>query len=237
MPYYKRRNRKRYRRKRPYHKKKGYRRANRLVSYTGGGLPRTFPLGKKFIFRTRYVETGRSLDVGALGSPVTAVYRLNSLYDPYQSGAGHQPLGFDQMMTMYDHYTVIGARARINLCNTDGSNPQLVIAHIKDDASVGYDIQQVLENGRSRWCTLSPSDGGQATKTMTVNFSAKKFFSKNVLQENAFSGDVSNNPSEQAYLHLTLAPADGSTDTLPVVYDITLEYIAVLTEPKTLASS
>lgn len=227
MPKYYRKKKRQYRKRKPYRKR--YRKKS--------SIPRTFPLGNKFLFKTRYVETAQTLDVGIGGVPVTAIYRLNSLYDPFYTGAGHQPLGFDQMMTMYDHYTVIGARARITFSNSDGSNPQLVVAHIKDDISTAYNVQQVLENGRSKWTTLSPSDGGQAVRTLYMNFSAKKFFSKNVLHENAFSGDVSSNPGEVAYLHLTLAPADGSTDTTAIYYDITIEYIAVLTEPKTLASS
>lgn len=224
----------RYKKKRynKYKKKK-----SSFTKYSGSGLTKSYPLGKKFTFKARYCEVGKSLDNGAIGGGVSKIYRMSSLYDPNYSGLGHQPLGFDQMMLFYDHYTVIGARARINFSNTDGSNPQTVALKLSDEFTVNPDLQNTFENGDTRWTTLSPSDGGQASKTLTINYSAKKFFTKNVLGDDLHQGNVSTNPAENCYLHVIAAGADIAQDTSAVLYDITIDYIAILTEPKSILSS
>lgn len=45
--------------------------------------------------------------------PYFLQYRVNSLYDPEYSGTGHQPLGFDQMATLYTHYRVHAVHVRV----------------------------------------------------------------------------------------------------------------------------
>ena len=39
--------------------------------------------------------------------------RLNSLFDPNLSGLGHQPRGFDQLMAVYEKYTVVAAKITV----------------------------------------------------------------------------------------------------------------------------
>lgn len=58
-----------------------------------------------------------------LVAPAYNDFQLNSLYDPNITGAGHQPYGFDQLMTYYDHYLVIKASVYFNvgLSNNSGT--------------------------------------------------------------------------------------------------------------------
>lgn len=48
-------------------------------------------------------------------------FNANSLYDPNASGTGHQPLYFDQLTTIYDHYTVLKSTIRVAF-NSDASS-------------------------------------------------------------------------------------------------------------------
>ena len=45
------------------------------------------------------------------------VFSGNGLYDPDVSGVGHQPLGFDQWMTLYNRYRVYASRIVVNVVN------------------------------------------------------------------------------------------------------------------------
>lgn len=59
--------------------------------------------------KLRYV-TKITLSPGGVATVRTHSFRGNSLYDPDSSGVGHQPLGFDQIMTLYRDYRVRGSK-------------------------------------------------------------------------------------------------------------------------------
>lgn len=76
----------------------------------------------KLIYGERY-----DFATGAGGTYATEqVMRLNSLYDPDFTGAGHQPRYFDQMAAMYRKYIVYGAL--IELTFTDPSADGIEVA-------------------------------------------------------------------------------------------------------------
>lgn len=222
--------------------KKG-RRYNRkvpLYRMVGGKMPGSFPLGKSFKTTMRYAEINFNLNPGALGAPDSYVFSLNGLYDPNITSGGHQPLGFDQLMTMYNHYTVIGARARITFANQDTIRYALGIVQVKDTPttiSTYSELQNVVENGMSKYCTLGPTDNSSGKCDMTINWSAKQFFGKSVVTEHDFRGTASANPTEQAYLHCIIAPTQPTVDNQETRCTVLLEYITIFHEPKQLVSS
>lgn len=104
-----------------------------------------FPPHKVYKLRyqnTHVVTVGTS---GVLGSIVK--YNLNNLYDPDQTGAGHQPYGFDQLAGIYNRYKVIGAKVEFVLTDptedaiafiytvTNPSNESETIAGLNPDAA------------------------------------------------------------------------------------------------------
>lgn len=226
---------KKYKRKRVYRRRRRKMRSG-FTSLTGGGLVSKSPMPKKFLFKTRYCEPIVTIDPGAAGVPSTHVFQANTLYDPDYTGVGHQPIGYDQIMPMYDHFTVIGSRIRVTATNTDGGSPQTVVVALKDNVTAINDMGRTIENGQCRWGVLSESVAGGCTKTFTLGFSANKFFGCNVLDGDKYKGFENGNPNEGAYYHITVAPLEG-VDAASVRCNVVIEYIAVLTEPKVLAQS
>jgi hypothetical protein len=49
-------------------------------------------------------------------------FRLNSLFDPDLTSAGHQPLGRDQWALLYNSYVVLSVRIRLDLATTANCN-------------------------------------------------------------------------------------------------------------------
>ena len=49
------------------------------------------------------------------------VYSANGLYDPDITGAGHQPMSFDQLIGMYEHYTVQSGKITVNFVNENAN--------------------------------------------------------------------------------------------------------------------
>jgi len=60
-------------------------------------------------------------------SQVEYVYRLNSVFDPDQSGVGGQPDGFDQLKTLYGRYRVVAADVEVE-CTGQSANGIIAIA-------------------------------------------------------------------------------------------------------------
>jgi len=56
------------------------------------------------------------------GGDYTYIFRLNSIYDFDYSGTGHQPMGHDQLATLYENYRVTGVRWQIKAFNCDAAD-------------------------------------------------------------------------------------------------------------------
>lgn len=216
--------------------KRRYRRRRRYWPRPTKSLQRT-GFAKSALVKLRYTTT-LSLNPGA-GTPGTNVFSANGLYDPDITGVGHQPMSFDQWMTFYDHYTVLGSKISANFMNPFASF-LLCGIDLRDKASaVTTNIENIAENAGTIYTNLEPVGSGRPMKTLRKTFSAKKFFTKrNVRDEKDLEGTSGANPVEQAYFHVWLMSADGSSDpgaTFPV--QVTIEYIALFTEPKAINAS
>lgn len=192
----------------------------------------SLPIGKKFTFKTRYVVLDGLLQPGA--APVTHVYSMNGLYDPSITGLGHQPIGFDQLMPMYDNYTVIGSRARVTFSNESATKSAICTLQLKDNAASSVLTDDVLENGNSQFAVLGAATGN-AVKTLVAPCNVSKFLGRKVLQDDDCRGHINANPLEQVYLHVTAKTYDALATTIR--YSIVIEYVAILTEPVQLIGS
>lgn len=226
--------RKYYRRK----KKRTYRKKPKSTILSTRNITgvKSFPMGKRFRTTTRYCTHRHQLNPGIGGLPATLVFSLNSLYDPDTSGVGHQALGFDQFIAMYDHYTVTNARARILFTNTDVTYAQYGFCYIKDSAITTTDFNQIIENGMCRVTTLSEEGGNSSNRELAINVNCHKFFNQNVLNEENYAGGASSSPSDQVYLHVGCMPVV-SIDSQAVHFTIIIEYDVVFHEPKQLGTS
>lgn len=208
-----------------------------FIRNKGPGLTKSFPMGKTYRWQTRYCDTNFRLTPTTSQVPVSHVFSLNGMYDPDITGVGHQPLGFDQLVgTMYDHYTVIGARAKVTFTNLSNSSPSNLILQLKDTTTTSTDMSAIIENGTCVTGVAGLSTSGHCCKTLSINCSMKKFFSRNVMNDDKYEGNAGNNPLEGVYLHITQQQMGGS-GLDPVSFNIEIEYVTILHEPRQLASS
>lgn len=210
--------------------KKNYKRSRSMFKKSSNA-----PMAKSFKFKTRYHEDGLSVNPGAGGILLSHVFTANGLFNPNITGGvnKHRVLGFDQLMLMYDHYNVIGCRARIDFINTDANLNTRVGVYINDDANVIADPYKIIENGLGKYMTLGKQTTSKGVQSMTINTSIKKFFKSKVLSDDKLRGNATSNPAEQLYIHVWADNPQGN-DPAAVSFTITIEYIAILTEPKKL---
>lgn len=166
------------------------------------------------------------------------------MYDPDVSIGGHQPLGFDQWMLVYDHYTVIGSKCTVQAVPIIPSTLEPgFFGIILDDNSSGATYttsQQIIESKQGGNHRIYGALGttGKNNPKITKTFSAKKFFGKNagIVNSSLYRGSASSNPSEEASFGIWAGTVAGN-DPGNYTFLVTLEYIAVFSEPKFLAQS
>lgn len=196
----------------------------------------TPPFGYKMKARLSYAEFGSSLNP-TIG-PITAgyAYSTNGLYDPNITGAGHQPMGFDQLMLIYERYTVIHAKIIVTLTNKDTTNDNLVGVMVSRQTSPNVSAQQIIEQGLGVYKSLAPAGNNGDSVTLELSINPNKFLNKSdPLDDEDLAGTSSNNPGTQAYF---LIWASGYTsDTSTVLMSSRLEYVAIFHMPKELTQS
>lgn len=221
--------------KRKYNKRKGYKKKRKYYKkkYSRPMLATSIraPLGKSVKALVRYVDKNIQLNPSTGGIPANYVFSMNGLYDPDITSTGHNPAFFAQMMTLYDHYCVIGSRARVSFSNTDTSYQQLVALQLKDTNTTDTVTNEILEQGGVKWRTLGAHGSGQAVKDLVINCSPSKFFGRSVMNGDKYFGTASSNPSDQVFLHIHAGPVE-AVDTDIIDCTVEIEYIVVFTEPK-----
>lgn len=214
------------------------RRKRRKRSSTVVSLARQ-PFPKSFVTKHRYVQTF-TLDPG-ISVPATQLFRCLNIFDPDYTGTGHQPLGYDQMTPIYDHYNVLGAKIKVKAMSAAadaGSGGTVVGIYIDDDQIPSSQYDTILEqgNGVSRILTGNTANG---YVTMSKTFSTKKWFGvKDVMDNDKLQGsNIAGSTDDDAYM-VVYAQGLASLSNPSAVYCIAeIEYIVKWTEPKTLNQS
>lgn len=213
------------------------RRRARVPRLPIAGFPR------KKVVKFRYATT-TSLNA-APGTSVIHDFAANGLYDPDITGAGHQPIGFDEWMAVYSHYTVIASKMTVrNVVSATQPAPTgawgIVLAADSNQWGHGLDIMLEAPTGLGRY-RLSGQEGGLARglggHQLTKYFSAKKVFGGSIMGNDELRGHPGSNPAELQHFILWAGAANGSIDPGTMYFIVTIDYVAVLTERKLNAGS
>lgn len=195
------------------------------------------PLGKTFKYKTRYYDRALTLTTGTSGTAAYHIFSVNGLYDPDITGVGHQPLGFDELMNMYDHYTVIGARIRVDFQNTSAVDAVQCGILVDDGTTPSTDTRVIIENGLGKNMILGPEGQANSSRSMVLNCNpSKRLGISKPLAEKDIRGSSSANPTEQCYFGIWAADPAGSSGHT-VNFNVTIEYVSILTEPKQMSLS
>lgn len=190
------------------------------------------------IVKMRYVEEFE-LNPG-IGTVASYIFRANGLYDPNYTGSGHQPYGFDQWMTYYNQFTVLGSKVRATFRNYNSSlgDGVMVGIQLKDSAVVdNNNSNKIIEQGRSTWRLMQPAGGTHDQRTLHKGFSTKGFFQARDNLDDIYRGSSSADPSEQAYFHIIAGGFNLSDDPAALRCQVIIDYIVKLNGPKPLVSS
>lgn len=185
----------------------------------------------------RYVEDNVALNP-AVGAAANYFFNWLGLYDCNYTGAGHQPMGYDEYMSIYHHYTVIGAKCTAYFKNTDTNSEQFAGVSLTATPDAKIVPTQLMENGMGKWVHLGPSGEGAEMGSVTVPVSTKRFFAhRSIMTGSQFKGSTSANPAEDAYFLIWAGPNKTSVDAGAVNVTVVLEFVVVFHEPRYLSQS
>lgn len=193
------------------------------------GFPRLLKMTHKYVSAPTQLNC-----VG--GNMSLHVFCANGMFDPDISATGHQPMYFDQMALIYNHYTVIGSKITIQVQTTEEVlGPMIGCLWIDDDSiTTSTSLSEVAERGRYPLVNFGGPNSDPRT-TFKAKWSAKKFFGKGAMANNALQGTGSANPSEISNYKFAYNTVDGTSATIYLT--VSIEYIAIWSELKETAQS
>jgi len=137
--------------------------------------------------------------VSGAGSAGAYVFSANGCFDPDITGTGGQPMGFDQMMIFYNHYTVMRSKIQVVFRSTSAVGRVVCIA-VSGSATPLTSIEQIEENGRCVLAWLNPTGIADSHARLTAPANMTKFQGLvQVKDDPDMRGDASSNPAEQVY--------------------------------------
>lgn len=193
----------------------------------GLGFPKQLTLKHKY--RDIFSATSTA------GSLATQLYVCNGLFAPDASGGGHQPLYFDQLTALYNHYCVLSSKITWRFTAADNTNTKAsyVGVFINDDtvgpAAVGLIAEQTT--GQLRQIPVYPDKSVVISQT----WDAVKYFGPSPLANTDLQGTSAANPTEKSYFSLGYQSTGGGTTSITV--EVELEFVATWKELKDVAAS
>lgn len=182
-----------------------------------------------------YFEPVITVTSGA-SSVGTYVFSANGLYDPNITAAGHQPMGFDQMMLFYEHFIVHSCKCTL-VCATSAVGP-IYVSISRNAGSTPITVStDLVENGNIEYQSLPVGAVQTIFDKMVMTLDVAKFGGvDDILDNPEYRGTNAANPAEQSYFHISVWNPY-SAATLSASISVLLEYDATFVEPRKLAGS
>jgi len=211
----------------PQYRSKKYKssaRVNRPISLGNSAFPQILKA------TLRYAET-IAITIPALSATGSYTHVCNGLYDPNFTGTGHQPLYFDQMMAIYDHYNVIKSKITYKISSTNPSTA-IFTCYIDDDTTTSTSTSYASERG-GQVVNINPLSGN--FPPVTQYWTRDKAFGRVLPNMSEFRGTASANPNEIQCFQMNINQPDLAGGTYQVVME--MEFVAEFTELATIAAS
>ncbi len=189
-----------------------------------------------------YYVTNLSLTAPNTGAVVSYVFSANGMFDPDITGTGHQPIGFDQMMALYEQYTV--TRSVINCRFRPNSRMQFGIA-LSPDTAVITNPSQFVENGLVNFRAYSgfgSTEVGIPIPNLSLSCDVKGYFGpmteREMLNNVNLFGTAAANPTEQVYFMISAWQGIGlDASAHNCDFDALISYDAIFWEPRKVGES
>lgn len=166
---------------------------------------------------------------GTAGAGNDRVYNLNSIFDPYRTGTGHQPQGYDQWSAFYGRYRVDNAKVVMTFTGTTSGSGIIVSTLANNDATTIIDPSIMVESPLAH--TKHFSSGGPSTViTKTYNLAVVTGVTPTVYKsDDRYQSSFGSNPTEVICAHFFTC--DLGIAAVPMAYTVDITYEVVMFDP------
>jgi len=177
----------------------------RVFAGAGNGV-----ISSSLVTRMRYAEA--TISSASTFNHVT--FRLNSLYDPNYTITGHQPMGYDQLSTLWNRYRVDRVKVEVSAwCSSATATGQVVLWPSNDLMTLAA-VNDLKEQPLAQ--TFSVPGGGEVVNR---TFYYYPYIIMGVTKEAYASDDrhsaaIGSNPTELCALHVAATLFDGTLSNL-----------------------
>lgn len=192
------------------------------------------PFPKQLRNTLTYTET---LSIAIVSGVGKAIFSANGLYSPNASGS-LQPLYYDQLQTIYNHYTVLRSRAKFQLMGpvsgaTALASYGVVAMYPDDDTTVAANAIEASSRPGAQWKSFAFAT--QITAPVQCDYDAVKTYGPNPMSNDNLQGSATTNPTEAMYYSAQVYDSSGASYSM--YYYVNIEYDVVWDELKSIAVS
>lgn len=199
-----------------------YQSVSRNPTY-GGPFP---PIKKAQVVYSAVVSPGVTTGNGVY------IFSANGIYDPDISGTGSQPLYFDQLMALYNHYVVTSSSIEVDIMNEGTNRSVIATCYVDDDVNTAANFTAMQRPG-AKVVTGNPLSSNMGR--LRNFYSSRKVFGPNVENNYLYRGSTSTNPTEQAYFVIQIQDLGLASYNQPI--RVTIRYNTTFSELTTIAGS
>lgn len=125
-------------------------------------------------------------------------FRAASIFDPDLSGVGHQPLGHDQLETMYQRYRVLSARITVEAVNSLATSSPCTFYVAPRTTTSGIGPDSIQEATGTKHTVLSGAENNVGKLSVYMNID-KMEGDPGAKYDKDYSASFGSNPSRDAY--------------------------------------
>lgn len=183
-----------------------------------------------------------TLNAGAGGALTNISIRANGMFDPEVAVGGHQPMAFDEMGALYNHFTVTKAHICVTAINSSGYN-MIMVLNTYPNSTFPSTTDDALEYPGAVWRVVQTDNTNGASQSMATlkkSCDMSKYFNKprsQLINSSLYRGTIAADPTEQAYFTFSAQNMTGTEDPLAIELNIVVTYEAVWTEAVRIAGS
>lgn len=179
------------------------------------------------------------------GSVSYNVFRANSIWDPRQTLGGAQARGFDEYMTVYEKWRVLGSKIHCRFINdkvaqtSTNENGCVAFAGLVNNATdYPTSIVEAVEQRQFTTKVLGNMQSAQFHKSITRKFSAKKHWNGSPpWTEDVFEGGANSDCLKQCFYIVGCGNYDLTENPAAVHCLVVVDYVVKFYQPKQLAQS
>lgn len=176
--------------------------------------------------------------VASAGSSYT--FGINNCYDPNFTGAGAQPLGFDQYSALYARYRVLRVRYRVTFAQR-GTIPCRIGCYASPQSTLPADSNAwTIQNSTAKQSFLGTTTGGNNVYVFTGTLLPSRVFGvtqNEYLSDQDFAAGTGFGPARLCYLHIWNAAVAGGASLASTDYSVSLWFETEMSSPVALSMS